>query len=846
MHDRRTGITQRLDFDAHDNPAGDHLFIDYAFSGNARVLAMSTASALTDDDANGRFDLYLRDLGTVSLAARFEAMALALQDVSAPGALQTALSSARRAIEGDEGKAACRAMTHFERGVQARWNRDIPSPQAAALFTAAAAIARQLGCLDRTPSFRWSRWTIPVSPSSDVRFCGHLDSCHAFMGDVDGDGELDVIVDSPTTIRVLVGDGTGSFRTRVDTGISGVVMAAADLNGDSRTDLVVSDGEEFGVRLLTSERAGTVMFSEAQITLDAPPRSAAVADLTGDGHVDVVMGHEWLPRVTVLSSLGQGRFGTPQSIDTGDAPLRVALADVTDDGYVDLVYQHFVSDDEGRTLRLSMAHGTGAGLPQALERLTMVQGLDPQSDDILWDFRLANVEGDTAPELIAWEAGRIEVYRFTTEGLVLLSTLIGRPVWTLDVADLDGDQRPDLILVDSPASFSIVHGNGDGTFGMDERVTKRAMGGHVSVADMNRDGRIDVVADGFEGETFGVTVLLNRPAVFIETPNDPTSVSIGTAVPIAWVHSRPAGTAFRIDVSRDAGKTWTTIAARIIPRGTSGLYAWTVTGPATTHGRFRVTSLDAESGSDANNSSVVIGAPWMKLQQPRAGDKWGIGADRRVTWSHNLGVGERAHVDLSRDDGHTWTRLASDVRLTGTRSSQFPTIATGPETMTARVRVSWARDPSLNVVSGAFRIAPPFIQIVDPAAGARVPRCSYVPIAWRHNLGTLEHVKVEASDDAGATWRAIATSFRNNGAGRSSTIMWWVWGPEVDTGMVRVSWKRDDSVSATVGNLVTQSMPTLRLASRTKNSGPAAPRSCRCDRSGEERPGYSVTRAATE
>jgi hypothetical protein len=670
-------------------------------------------------------------------------------------------------------------MTRFEREVQARWNRDVPSAQAEALFAAARTIGRQIGCLDEAPStFRFSRWTKAVAENTNAR--------NVFTGDVDGDQLVDVIVDALPTITVLVGDGAGSFRTRVDTGISGTVMAAADLNADGRTDLVVSDQDEPALRLLISARAGSVTFTETRIALDAPPKSVAVGDLTGDGRVDIVVGNDRLTTATLIAGAGRGRFKAPQAIDTGYTPTYVSLADVTGDGRLDLVYLYYSY--------LFIARGTGAGLPEPWQYLR--GGIS--------NFRLADLDGDHLPELVAWQSGRVDVYRFEGSGLALGSTVVSGRVANLYVADLNEDDRPDLVIFESERSYKIVQGNGDGTFGVREALSTRPSSGAVSMADLNRDGRVDLLIATenrtppvFWMGTAGVTVLLNKPAVFVGSPNDETSIAIGTVTAITWDHELPSGTAFRIDVSRDGGASWTTIA----PRATTGRFAWTVTGPATRQARFRVTSLGSPAASDVNNADVSIGVPSITLNAPQAGENWGIGTERRIAFEHNLGTSERVHVDLSRDDGRTWTRLESDVPLNGTTSAQFATVTSGLETTTARVRVTSVRDPKLNVVSGAFRIAAPFVQLVAPSSGNNYPLCTVMPITWRHNLGTLERMNVEVSYDGGAAWRPVVMDFANLGASRT-TVWHWVGGPETQTGMVRVTWTKDGRLTAVVAKLL--------------------------------------------
>ena len=165
-----------------------------------------------------------------------------------------------------------------------------------------------------------------------------------------------------------------------------------------------------------------------------------------------------------------------------------------------------------------------------------------------------------------------------------------------------------------------------------------------------------------------------------------------------------------------------------------------------------------------------------------------------------LGVRERVHIDISRDDGKTWTRLEADVLLNGSASARLAMVPGGPETSTARVRVSWARDPTLNVVSGAFHITVPFVQLVHPVPGVTYDYCTDMLISWRHNLGALERMDVEVNYGAGGGWIQVESTGATFSAMRG-TFRHWVWGPRTSTAAVRVTWKKNAKVTATISGL---------------------------------------------
>ena len=116
------------------------------------------------------------------------------------------------------------------------------------------------------------------------------------LGDLNGDGKLDIVMPntfgSPGTVTVLLGEGDGTFADKVDyeTGDSPNAVALGDLNGDGRVDIVTSNWGDSpwhsgGVSVLLGNGDGTFA---TKLDYLGGGGSLALGDLNGDGRLDIV------------------------------------------------------------------------------------------------------------------------------------------------------------------------------------------------------------------------------------------------------------------------------------------------------------------------------------------------------------------------------------------------------------------------------------------------------------------------------------------------------------------------------------------------------------------------------
>ncbi len=267
------------------------------------------------------------------------------------------------------------------------------------------------------------------------------------LGDIDRDGDLDIVLAKgrhwPLDNLILRNDGKGNFITgKLPAEADRTYSAAlADLDGDGSLDLVVSnDRPDRKVIYLNDGRGG---FRPAG-TFGRPEwstRYITLADLNGDGRPDIVVANRSsnpekpVPCFVCLND-GKGGFPTELPLPTQSATIIVA-ADLDGDGKIDLFVPH---RDGGQSL-IFWNDGTGK-------------------------FPAAPVPVGPKPSSV-----RAAV-----------------------AADLDGDGHLDLVTGDAQTGMFVQRGEGRRSFAAPVALGEKSGAPYsIGVMDLNRDGKLDLV-----------------------------------------------------------------------------------------------------------------------------------------------------------------------------------------------------------------------------------------------------------------------------------------------------------------------------------------------------------------
>ena len=326
------------------------------------------------------------------------------------------------------------------------------------------------------------------------------------VGDVNGDGRLDIVAVTATGFSVLLGSGNGAFKSAMNTsGASGsTLLALGDVNGDGHLDVIVGNGFDTDVEFLG---LGDGHFTKTNNIIYASQIESQLqlADLDGDGHLDmVVAGNSYDP--DVLDSIGvswgngDGTFQPTEFFTAGHSELAVVVGDFNHDGTLDLAAVSSHSNSVSILLNLgpkqfAINRGSRKFAPAVSYSINPLSLAALAQPGLL---AFADLNRDGRLDLAVGTSSGVQILRNVGSGKFYAPTAIENyQVSTSAYAvPLNGDAHMDL-AVETHGSFGLgttvsLYGDGTGQFPQRYNPYFNAYMSGFAVGDLNRDGRLDL------------------------------------------------------------------------------------------------------------------------------------------------------------------------------------------------------------------------------------------------------------------------------------------------------------------------------------------------------------------
>ena len=351
------------------------------------------------------------------------------------------------------------------------------------------------------------------------------------IGDFNSDGLPDVAVTTSTQLMVFLQNQDGSLAnvTAYAAGSRPESLAVGDVNGDGKTDIVAANYDSNTISVFLQQAEGLFAARVTYVT-NSGPDAVAIGDINNDGSADIVVSHWTAANVGVFLQNSPGAIGPMITYPSPQAGYDdIAIADINHDGKNDVIKMNGQGLNPNLSVYIQNENGT-------LASAVSYSVTDCGSFCLSHGIGTGDVTGDGLTDIVISYGGnrsssKIAVFAQSPDGSLQAPIAynaydLPRPV---EVADVNRDGRADVLVAhDGWNALSVFIQQNNGTLS-DYSLYAVPYSNYkpqgLAVGDLNQDGLSDVaLADSSNG-----LVLLYQT---LTPPNTPTPTITPTQTPV--------------------------------------------------------------------------------------------------------------------------------------------------------------------------------------------------------------------------------------------------------------------------------------------------------------------------
>jgi len=370
--------------------------------------------------------------------------------------------------------------------------------------------------------------------TAQVYASGGLVASAVAIADLHGNGKADLVVANQCSdascvsggIGVLLGNGKGKFQNAhsyTSGGVTAVSVAAADLNGDRKLDVVVTNQCQNGgscsgnVGVLLGNGDGTFRPAQSYASGGYRAVAATIADVNGDTKADILIADQCKSstdctagNVGVLLGNGDGTFQSARTyVSGGNNTAGIVAADLDGDGRTDLALANqcqILGDCNDGNLSILLGNGDGTFQPPQNYLADGVFALSVVAGDWNGDGKMDLAVADQCQNGSNC-SGVVTALMGNGDGTFQAPPGYSSGGYNADsvaTGDLDRDGKLDLVVSNAcdnsrcatgnGGNVRVLLGNGDGTFRLGQKYSSGGYGtSSVAMGDLNGNGKLDVI-----------------------------------------------------------------------------------------------------------------------------------------------------------------------------------------------------------------------------------------------------------------------------------------------------------------------------------------------------------------